>query len=571
MKQRSTLTDAHFYKYHELSKHTFDKLMASNYQLDWQNQPNPFRSFAGSKLILLPAPEDCFNLGYFEALEAMLEGQGVSRSNQEINLPKAQANDLNFLSHLLFYSMAISAWKQLGNTAHRWSLRVNPSSGDLHPTETHLLINSVTGMEPGAYHYDVLNHRLEQRCSSQIAHSVWQQLAGSEKSPCVIVCFTSIFWRESWKYRDRAFRYCHHDLGHAMAALMLSSAALGWRAEVVGEFPDSQLAESLGLASTDEHPALLIGLRPGLAVPAHAADGLLDLPESWQQPCNSFLGVPNQLSSKSLKYDSIDKVYASTCLSIEQWQSRLRGAYPSGCQRISTVSARGAEQELTYSSKLSGAGGVHRLVRKRRSAVDLDGKQEMRFDQLGNILISSTRGFRADFQGTTGWRPSTAYLDSGHHLIHLYLYVHRVVGLKPGIYYLDRVGQVLVPLLLADQRDAAKFYSCFQDIAADGCFAISMIADFNLAYELYGDRCYRYVHYEAGWIGQLLYLSALDLGYEATGIGCFIDDLINQHLDLPNGYEVIYNFTVGRAVIDPRLTTLPSYEFSDPALDSKGD
>jgi SagB-type dehydrogenase family enzyme len=154
--------------------------------------------------------------------------------------------------------------------------------------------------------------------------------------------------------------------------------------------------------------------------------------------------------------------------------------------------------------------------------------------------------------------------DKGHFLIHLYLYIHRVDDLEPGIYYYDRIKQVLVPLSLNDQKDAAKFFSCFQDIAADGCFAASMVADLNQAYRLYGDRGYRFVHYEAGWVGQCLYLSSLALGYESTGIGCFIDDLINKHLGLEDGFEVVYNFTVGRAVDDPRLTTLPSYSFSDP-------
>jgi len=46
----------------------------------------------------------------------------------------------------------------------------------------------------------------------------------------LIVGLTSIFWREAWKYGDRAFRYCCHDLGHAMMSLLLAARALGCRA-----------------------------------------------------------------------------------------------------------------------------------------------------------------------------------------------------------------------------------------------------------------------------------------------------------------------------------------------------
>ena len=35
------------------------------------------------------------------------------------------------LSRLLEYGLALSAWKQAGET--RWALRANPSSGNLHP------------------------------------------------------------------------------------------------------------------------------------------------------------------------------------------------------------------------------------------------------------------------------------------------------------------------------------------------------------------------------------------------------------------------------------------------------
>ena len=122
----------------------------------------------------------------------------------------------------------------------------------------------------------------------------------------------------------------------------------------------------------------------------------------------------------------------------------------------------------------------------------------------------------------------------------------------------------MVPLVYADERAAAKYVSCFQDIAAHGCVAFSMVADLNVAYKMFGDRGYRYVHYEAGFMGQLLYLTSTALGYDSTGIGCFLDDDANKLLGLDEGKESIYHFTIGRGVEDPRLTTLPSYDFEDP-------
>ena len=81
--------------------------------------------------------------------------------------------------------------------------------------------------------------------------------------------------------------------------------------------------------------------------------------------------------------------------------------------------------------------------------------------------------------------------------------------------------------------------------------------------EVFGERGYRLAHHEAGYIGQQFYLNSHALGLDATGIGCFIDDAINSYIELPAGFEVIYNFTFGSAINDPRLTTLPAYDFEE--------
>jgi SagB-type dehydrogenase family enzyme len=82
-----------------------------------------------------------------------------------------------------------------------------------------------------------------------------------------------------------------------------------------------------------------------------------------------------------------------------------------------------------------------------------------------------------------------------------------------------------------------------------------MIADLERATAIYGDRGYRYVHFEAGAIGQCLYLSAEALGLGATGIGAFFDDKVHAYLNItPQQGQVIYHFAIGYPVPDPRLS-----------------
>jgi SagB-type dehydrogenase family enzyme len=105
-----------------------------------------------------------------------------------------------------------------------------------------------------------------------------------------------------------------------------------------------------------------------------------------------------------------------------------------------------------------------------------------------------------------------------------------------------------------DQRVAAASLSLGQDLAGNACVAFSMIGDFERGTRVYGDRGYRYVHFEAGAIGQRLYLAAEACGIGATGIGAFYDEEVRRYLNLrPEARQVVYHFAIGCPVPDPRL------------------
>ena len=130
---------------------------------------------------------------------------------------------------MLRHSLGLSAWKQFRDS--RWSLRVNPSSGNLHPTEAYVVSTS------GVYHYAADRHALEQRCA----------FAASWPDDAWLVALTSIHWREAWKYGERAFRYCQHDLGHAMAAVRIAAAIAGLRAEMLPAWSQRDIAALTGI------------------------------------------------------------------------------------------------------------------------------------------------------------------------------------------------------------------------------------------------------------------------------------------------------------------------------------
>ncbi|HTE20364.1 MAG TPA: nitroreductase family protein, partial [Armatimonadota bacterium] len=121
-------------------------------------------------------------------------------------------------------------------------------------------------------------------------------------------------------------------------------------------------------------------------------------------------------------------------------------------------------------------------------------------------------------------------------------------------------GLELYRLLTADARSAAARISCHQEIAADGCFSLGMLADLAGPLAEYGAWFYPRLFWECGMIGQVLYLEAEATGIRATGIGCFFDDAMHSLLGLDGlQYQSLYHFTLGGALDDPRLTTLPPY------------
>ena len=84
-----------------------------------------------------------------------------------------------------------------------------------------------------------------------------------------LVGLSSIHWREAWKYGERAFRYCQHDAGHAIGALRIAAATLGWRASLLHGLADEAIEDLLGLNRAEdfvgaerEHPVAVLAVWP---------------------------------------------------------------------------------------------------------------------------------------------------------------------------------------------------------------------------------------------------------------------------------------------------------------------
>jgi len=514
--------------YHNRTKHSFEHYAKGPDTIDWDDQPDPFRRFSGCELVTLPRPGAAL-----PALFAELDTPYL--------IPEQALNRAN-LGLLLELSFGLSAWKQYG--PNRWSLRCNPSSGNLHPTEAYLINTGSMLMKPGLYHYVSHDHLLERRC----------QFPDNCDDVGLLIGLSSVHWREAWKYGERAYRYCQHDTGHALAALRYAAATLGWSIELVSEYSDDETALLLGLDRSHD----FINLEhesPDLICRVHTRSDHAPLNTSALLEAahtGAWSGKAENLRAYHLyKWPIIDEISHAA----KKWHT-AGAPWQAPLQRlIKSTSTRMAVD----------------IIRGRRSAQQFDGKmQPLPADDFYRMLSAVLPAAKVPFD-CWPWSPN----------IHLFIFVHRVDGLQPGLYALPRSTDILQKLKAAtladfawepvsdtvplyhlypgDFRQTAKTLSCRQAIAGDGAFSLAMLAEFN---ETIAEQAwtYRRLFWECGMIGQVLYLEAEAAGVRGTGIGCYFDDSVHEIFGIQNdNFQSLYHFTVGKPLEDKRLQTLPPY------------
>lgn len=531
-------------RYHEQTKHRLERYANGPEALDWSMQPDPFRQFEGTARIELPFSNQDEGVGYC----SLYDPGSVT--------PKTC--NLETIGTLLEYSMGLSAWKEYHGD--RWALRCNPSSGNLHPTEAYVIANGIAGLEAGVYHYVSYDHALEQRC----VFDTDKNSTAKTKGPSLLIGLSSVYWREAWKYGERAFRYCQLDTGHALAAIRYACALLGWKAELISNADDTAIEEILGLnrggdfgKAEREHPDLLLRIViPDTTPNDNDFETILQYSQQGH-----WSGVANVLDQRHM-YDwpIIDEVSTA---------ARTMGLTTSGHWKPSEL-----PPPLPCKTELQ----AQDIIQRRRSAQRFDGITAMEAEDFFRVLDMVMPRSNTPPWDTITWSPK----------IHLVLFVHRVNGLEPGLYILLRNEQVLdslksaltnkmqwqrieqapghinlYRLVKANARKAAATLSCHQRIASDSAFSMGMLSEFDVALQT-SPWAYKQLYWEAGVLGQVLYLEAEAIDLQGTGIGCYFDDAFHETLGIKDTqFQSVYHFTVGGALNDGRLRTLSPYAHLD--------
>jgi nitroreductase len=489
------------FDYHQRTKHHPQRYAASLGYMDWATQPDPFRNYKGARLVKLPLAFENPTMSYNAIMS-------------EAHLPPAPLT-LESISQLFQFSLGIAAWKCMGSDC--WALRCNASSGNLQPTEATIIIPPLKGISDKSViaHYSVKEHTLEILAEFDTDYWVEQKQHG------YFVALSSITWREMWKYGERCFRYVNMDLGHANLEKLI-----GLDQKERYEASEPEIAQTLlhiGESVQSEHDLSTL---------------FKDIPMQYQ-------GKANLLSRAHHPWEAVDLA--------------MKASY------VDSASLPKLEVQTHPVERIPNDKSIKEIILKRRSAQAMDfARTHISLEQFRQILHSIVEP-----------------VDSYRERVHFVMFVHDVETLESGLYFYIRNNdhksalkrltrndflwqeqkiENLYLLEKGDFRSQAKFISCSQDIAGDSAFSLGMITQFKEPIETYGTHEYKELYWECGEIGQQIYLEATALGLDATGIGCYLDDVMHRMLGFEDEtFQTMYHFTIGRAILDTRVSMKEPY------------
>jgi SagB-type dehydrogenase family enzyme len=179
---------------------------------------------------------------------------------------------------------------------------------------------------------------------------------------------------------------------------------------------------------------------------------------------------------------------------------------------------------------------------KKRKSIRRYSNEPLTLQQLSYLLWASTGLQRTE----SGYEFRTAPSAGALYPIETYTIANNVTGLSKGLYHYDIKNHQLEQLQLADFGKKLSAAALGQDFCEAAPIVFLWTAIFQRSKFKYHQRAYRYIYLDAGHIAENLALAAVSLDLGSCQIGAFLDEPINQILDLDGIEEsILYLSAVG--------------------------
>ncbi len=223
--------------YHTQTKHSYHSVRSHPNYLDWESQPAPFKIY-----------------------------------NRFLRMVKL--DDANPLHRMLYRIGGITAKKVYPGT--EYYLRTIPSAGALYPVEFYFQTREVEGFEDGIWHFDVRNGAIKLLYRLGAEEGVEAYFEDSRLIRGFLFLLSTIYYRSAWKYKNRAFRYCLLDTGHAHGTIEASAFLNDYAANIRYRFDKVALNRAFGFSYKE---FFLSAVTVGAPIQNHATSLRIQLPD----------------------------------------------------------------------------------------------------------------------------------------------------------------------------------------------------------------------------------------------------------------------------------------------------
>lgn len=193
--------------YHATTKHSYNSVRTNPNRVEWDDQPSTYKIYPDSY--------------------------------KKVKLDLDSEED-NFLYHIA----GLTAKKSYPR-GERY-LRINPSAGALYPNELYFQVRGVEGKEDGIYHYEVSSSSLTLLQSISDEEGLEPYFGFTTAMQGYLFLVSAIYYRSSWKYKNRAFRYCLLDAGHLLGSIEASALLKPRMVEMVYTLEKEKLNRMFG-------------------------------------------------------------------------------------------------------------------------------------------------------------------------------------------------------------------------------------------------------------------------------------------------------------------------------------
>jgi nitroreductase len=304
--------------------------------------------------------------------------------------------------------------------------------------------------------------------------------------------------------------------------MLAVAAASGLPAEIVLGFVDAEVNRLLDLDTRREVSLCLVPI-------GRLAEGSLPAPKDA-----SALGLETiPLSKREMEFPAMLEMHDASSLASEEEAERWRERRPVFLTSAPTdeeVGLRALREEE------QSADAIEQVILRRGSTRTFDSAASITLAQLSTMLDRATLGLATDF------------LEPGAQLNDIYVIAHAVEGLAAGAYFFRRKRKTLELLKHGEFRAEAGRLGLEQQLPADACADVFLLADLKRILEGHGNRGYRAVQLEAGAIGGKMYLAAYAQCLGASGLTFFDDEVVQFFSPHAKDKSAIFLLAIGKAL-----------------------